>query len=157
MILVNISNLSKGGGIQFAQSVIENFLFLKVEFKVLMRKDQLLEINVPKDKYIFLKKKSFLGRLIERNLLDFRKFRVVYSVFGPSYIFMVRRKHFVGFAQGWSINPRSEAYDLLSPLRSLEKRFDAFIKLWLMYFEAEVFLVETNLVAEKLRNYYKNR
>lgn len=157
MILVNISNLSKGGGIQFAQSVIENFLFLKVDFKVLMRKDQILEINVPKDKYIFLKKKSFLGRLIERNLLDFRKFRVVYSVFGPSYIFVVRRKHFVGFAQGWSINPRSEAYVLLSPLRSLEKRFDAFIKLWLMYFEAEVFLVETNLVAEKLRNYYKNR
>lgn len=154
MILVNASNLVKGGGVQFAQEVVEHLNRLKINFHVLLRQDQLGTFDIVPNYKILLRKRTGLGRFLERNLLDYSSYNIVYTVFGPSYIYTIRGRHIMGFAQGWSINPGSEAYMMLSLPARLKKRLDAFSKLWLIYFEASSFFVETPLVKEKLAKYY---
>ena len=153
-LLINVSNLYVGGGVQVALSFI----------------NELKEIKTPHQYHIFLSQaidkqldqKSFPDNftfyLIEKSpaLLKTRKQIVarldaleeriqpdiIFSVFGPSY-WKPKAKHVMGFAVPWVLQKDSVAYDELSFLKRIKMR------MWVEYVayyakrDASHYIIET--------------
>lgn len=76
----------------------------------------------------------------------------VFSVFGPSYWRPVS-PHIIGFALGWTINPDSIAYRLLSVKQRIKRKLKNALLLRQIRSDADVFVVETEEVKRRLNLY----
>lgn len=57
-----------------------------------------------------------------------RGFDVVFTIFGPLYLWSVRAVSIVGFAQAWIIYPKNEAYRSLSFMEKIKTRLKFFMQ-----------------------------
>lgn len=158
-ILVNVSNIVIGGGIQvavwFIRQALENNLNCYFAISSVVAKElSAAGIALPEGKYLIFDNspaRNKTSRLIlkdyaEQNLVD-----VVYTIFGPSYV-RFRQPHVLGFADGWlshsSINAFKRTFSsnikagITLLITSLYKAF------WLKFADAWVF--ETKVAAKGL-------
>ncbi|MBK1796002.1 glycosyltransferase family 4 protein [Devosia sp. WQ 349] len=154
---INTSNVHAGGGLQAtcsflaeaqpdlisgdwiavlaSEEVSQNLASLSRDFVTIPNYEVL---NV----YGALRGQSTLARKL-------RKFRCVFTVFGPLYIWKPRFKSVVGFAQAWIIYPQNECYKRLPVLQRLKTR----LKFWIQaqfFKRADVLVVELEHVKEGL-------
>ena len=168
-ILVNLSNLKMGGALQVAYSFLVELLSLKSnehEFHVVLSKELENEF-IDKEGGVFSKFKvyklqnqpayAFKGKKARKeldNLENLIKPSCVFSVFGPTY-WKPKTIHVAGFAAGWTINPDSIAFDVLSFKEKIKKKFQNKIKLKSSVSETDLFIVETEVVRQRLNKYGK--
>jgi glycosyltransferase involved in cell wall biosynthesis len=162
-ILVNTSNLVKGGAVQVALSFLEElkewgtdeyFVFLSTAVAAQ------LDLNTFPSNFAFYHFPISPARLRTRWRIV-RQFNelereinpeVVFTVFGPSY-WRPRSPHVMGFALVWAINPESIAYTRLDKFGLLRMKL---INLYAKYFvkrDGDFFIGETNDVKERMVRY----
>lgn len=159
-ILINVSNLYAGGGVQVALSFLNELKDIesKHRFFVLLSpvvKAQIIEDEFPQifDFYLIQKSPSALKtrRRVVANLKRLEeqlKPDVVFSVFGPSY-WQPKAKHLLGVADGWIYNPKSIAFDRLSFLKKLKMRLHVMYKIFYLKRDASNYVLETNDAKSK--------
>lgn len=162
-LIINTSNLVKGGGVQVALSFLEElkewgsdeyFVFLSTPVA-----DQ-LDLKTFPSNFKFHHFPVSPARLLTRWRIV-RRFNelerdihpdVVFTVFGPSY-WRPRSPHVMGFALGWAINPDSIAYTLLDKFALIRRKL---INLHAKYFvkrDGDFFIGETSDVKERMIRY----
>lgn len=168
-ILINLSNLKMGGALQVAYSFLIELLNLNIEayelYVVLSKEldNELFDedINIFKKINVFrLNNQPAFGLkgLKARRELDQIEHSIkpscVFSVFGPTY-WRPKSKHISGFAAGWTINPDSVAFSVLSFKGRIKKKLQNRIKLTSSLYETDIFIVETAIVKHRLNRYGK--
>jgi len=167
-ILVNISNLKIGGALQVAYSFMSEIINLTTnhKFYVVLSDEIDKELNFklknPKKNIKIFKLNSFPGPLFKgikarKELYAIEslvKPDVVFSIFGPTY-WKPKTIHVSGFAAGWTINPDSIAFQVLSVMDRVKKKFQNWIKLKSSIRESSFFIVETLTVKNRLNKYAK--
>ncbi|HIP11462.1 MAG TPA: glycosyltransferase family 1 protein, partial [Arcobacter sp.] len=160
-ILINISNLYVGGGLQVALSFINELkqMMRKNEYHIFLSQaiDKQIDQEVYSDNFHFyliekspasLKtRKQIVAKL--DTLEEQIKPDVVFSVFGPSY-WEPKAKHLTGFADGWVYNPESVAYDRLSFLKRIKMRLHGKYKSYYLKKDADYYVMETEDAKKRL-------
>lgn len=162
-IIINTSNLVKGGGVQVALSFLEElkewgtddyFVFLSTAVAAQ------LDLETFPSNFTFYNFPISPARLRTR-LRIVRRFNelereihpdVVFTVFGPSY-WRPKSPHVMGFALVWAINPDSIAYTLLDKFGLIRAKL---IHLYAKYFvkrDGDFFIGETLDVKERMVRY----
>lgn len=162
-ILLNISNLNLGGGVQVAISFLnelktidnEYFYHVAISKTIYNQLDEDFSENKFKF-YIFkkgpvrlidaLKNKSRLTKL-ESSLSP----KVVFTLFGPSY-WKPKSIHLMGFADPWVLNPSSKAYYELKKTARLKMRIKCLIKSYFVIKDSSFFVIETQDGKSKMSN-----
>lgn len=162
-ILINASNIHVGGGAQVSLSFIYHLQhFQHHKFLVLASQKISSQLNL-----------SELKSNVEVKTIDFgfsdslkrkakgmhnleKKFNpnVVFTVFGPSY-WTPKAPHLMGFAMPWLINPESKAFKELSVKMWLKKNIQNRIKGFYNSKNAKYYVVETEDVKQRLKQYFK--
>ena len=153
-LLINTSNLNKGGALQVAHSFLSEIKNNKEHiFHVVLSNTlskQIDEKSFPQNFKFYhytLKpnlikavsgKDSFLSNLEKKLVPD-----CVFTVFGPSYWNPVT-KNVVGFADGWCYNPESAAFDGYTLLFRLKRYLMIRLKVNRIKKESDLLIVETN-------------
>lgn len=168
-ILINLSNLKMGGALQVAYSFLIELLFLDVEgfdFYIILSREIENEL-IGQEDHIFKRMKVY--KLKNQPDFGFRGIKArrelgsiedsinpdcVFSIFGPTY-WKPKSIHIAGFAAGWTINPESIAFNVLSSKDRIKKKIQNKIKLWSSVDETDVFIVETDVVKQRLNKYGK--
>lgn len=162
-IFINASNIRFGGGAQVALSFI-NFLFRynHHEFTIVVSSkisSQLKHEGKPKNVTFieldfgikeWLKGKGKVLCELEKTINP----DVVFTVFGPSY-WTPKAPHLMGFAMPWLINPESKAFKELSVKMWLKKNIQNRIKGFYNSKNAKYYVVETEDVKQRLKQYFK--
>ena len=163
-ILINASNLKKGGGLQVADSICKSLnLFPQHKFTVVLssffpktREEiesfpnvEVFSYNVKNNlQTLVFGRDKFLDGLIEKKHVE-----VVLTVFGPSR-WNPCCKHLSGFALSFLVMPESPYFQkmnlrdrMLTQLRN---------KLWKLFFRrsAKYFFTENTLISERLENIF---
>lgn len=162
-LLINASNLVKGGAIQVGISFLEElkllskdnkyFVFLSSQISKQIDESHFpnnftfYKVNNPKPFFISLRTKKIM-----RNHENRIKPDCVFSIFAPTY-WRPKSLHVMGFALGWTINPDTVAYRTLSFKDKLKKRIQNNIKLKISISNADYFIGETEIVQERLAKY----
>tara|TARA_B110000008_G_scaffold253309_1_gene268477 strand:- start:1212 stop:2342 length:1131 start_codon:yes stop_codon:yes gene_type:complete len=153
-IIINVSNLHIGGGVQVAISFVNelkkitnaNFYHIVLSETV----NTHIEHDFPKNKFKFYVICQSSVRLLNR-LSQIKKLRtierkiqpdVVFSLFGPSY-WRPKSLHVMGFADPWILNPASKAYDELSLMARVRMRLQCFIKSYYLMKDSNHYIIET--------------
>jgi len=153
-IIINVSNLNEGGGVQVALSFIRELKkYKKYNFHVFSSfvmyshlKNNMLGDNVNlhlinnpissiKTRYKTISKL----RLLEKDISP----HIVFTIFGPSY-WRPESIHLQGFADGWVYNKDSIAYHRISFLQRIKRNLLNFFKIYHIKKEADYHLLETN-------------
>jgi glycosyltransferase involved in cell wall biosynthesis len=159
-ICFNATNLHLGGGVTVASSFFTNFSNLqpniwdctiltssKVDHNLsLLTKKKLKKFHKIKYKIfdIFQFNASKLNFFFKKN-----KFDIVFTIFGPLYLFNKKYKSVVGFAQALIIYPNNEYFKLLNVFERLKVKF----KFWIQSFffkKADLLIVELDHVKRGL-------
>ena len=162
-IFINASNIHVGGGAQVALSFI-NFLFRYDchEFIIVISSkinDQLKHEKIPENVKLvkldfgikeWLKGKSKILHKLEKNINP----NVVFTIFGPSY-WTPKSPHLMGFAMPWLINPGSKAFSELGTKNWIKKKLQNTIKTYFTKKNTCTFVVETEDVKQRLKQYFK--
>jgi glycosyltransferase involved in cell wall biosynthesis len=159
-ICLNASNLHLGGGVTVASSFFTNLSNLKpktFECTILTsaKVDNTLSVLTKKKlkKFYNIKYKIFDTFQFNVNKLKFffkkNKFDVVFTIFGPLYIFNKKYVSIVGFAQALIIYPNNEYFKLLNIFEYIIVK----LKFWVQSFffkKADYFIVELDHVKRGL-------
>ncbi len=161
-IIINASNLHIGGGVQVACSIIEELYGSNTighEYLIIVSSEIYESISVKNvDSHdltlLIFDSHGFVGGLKNRKFLlsCIRKFKadVIYSVFGPTYLYRLPIPHIIGFANAWLVSPDCLAYSLMSiKQKSFRKIKYLFYKISL-FFESDVFITETRAMKASL-------
>lgn len=153
-ILLNATNLVKGGALQVALSVIEEFSRLLSKDSVVLVCSQAVinelkrsKIKVEFDSYVFSDSPArIITRKTVRSRLSSIEFKfnpdIVFTIFGPSY-WKPKAIHVCGFADGWCYYPNSPAFQKLSLWKRLKMTLIVKYKLFLLKKTASHFIIET--------------
>ena len=165
-IILNVSNLFLGGGVQVAISFLHELKFIKKKYKYFVFlsnpiSGQIEEHLFPKN-FKFYKITKPISPLKTRPLVikELNKLEaeimpdIVFTLFGPSY-WKPYAKNLVGFADPWLLNPTSVAYKQLSYFHRMRRRLLNFYKKYYLKREAKNFIIETNDGKNKLSRYLK--
>lgn len=153
-ILINISNLYVGGGLQVALSFINElkdidrqhqyYIFLSPAGNKQINQKEFLD-----NFYFFLIEKSPASLKTRKKIVkklnrleEYIKPDIVFSVFGPSY-WRPKSKHLIGFADGWLYNPESVAYSLLPLFKRIKMRLHRKYKSYFLKRDANYYVLET--------------
>lgn len=154
MVVLNASNLSKGGGLANAVHLINYGLSnWKFDFIVLAHSE--VKSHLVQDKRIIecsVNNLLFGDWLKMNRLIVSLKPRIVYTIFGPSIIFIKKSKHIAGFAQGHLIYQDSPYWTEIS----LFRRFLWSLK-WVIFItlfsRVGLLVVESRDAAFRLKGY----
>lgn len=164
-ILINASNLKKGGGLQVADSICKslnqfshhNFIVVLSSFfpKTGEEIEHYANVNVYTynvknilQTFIF-GRDSFLDGLVEQHKMD-----VVITVFGPSR-WNPRCKHLSGFALSFLVMPESPYFQRMNWKEKLKANLRN--KLWEVYFRrsAKYFFTENLMISKRVEKLFK--
>lgn len=143
MIIINCSNLHKGGALQVAASFIDNLLKLnsKDEFFILVSQTLFDEVNFILDissdnRFIIFENSPAHNKNERKRILDFvieSKCSVFFTLFGPDYLVFKNNKSYkkpyliCGFADGWA------THSVLKDYRNVYKsNYFSLVKHWLV-------------------------
>lgn len=129
-LLINAANLHVGGGVQVATSVIgELTLLSELPSSLVVWASDEVDLNLRKLNYDLTVFSSYkLVNSYGLNLMDnffsgrFRDFDVVFTIFGPLYVWGLSFVNISGFAQPWIIYPDNEIYRSMGWVRRLTTR-----------------------------------
>lgn len=154
-ILINATNLNEGGGLQVATSFLKDLnqldLSSQLEISVYVSSvvDENLETEFFDRSYFFEYKVKHRKEINLLNSYKLNQFDVVFTVFGPFFLPLYRKKHICGFAQPWVIY---SSEDVLRKFNFLN-RFFLKLKYFLAAFifrKADVLVVESIHIKELL-------
>lgn len=165
-IIINTSNLNKGGGIQVAYSFINECIkFIDNEYHIFLCKKLSEQIDVDKfgDNFHFyiisdspsyfsikgLKTIRILNKLEDRIVPD-----CVFSIFGPSY-WTPKGPHIMGFAIAHFIYQDSPFYQIISKSDKFKWSIQKIAKGFFFKKNAQYFHVESEDVRKRLSSYLK--
>lgn len=157
-LLLNCSNIIKGGGVQVALSIINELSTIgDLTVGVILNPNLYKLLNEDEFQHQFFiishsPSSVFHGKSMRKELDSINdKFsaHIVLTVFGPSYWKPKNTPHFCGFADGWCYNEDSIAYKTL-PLFNRVKvlLMNRYKKYWLKY-SSDYFYLETEIAKEK--------
>lgn len=135
-MMINASNLHVGGGVQVATSFLYELSkneALANKFSVIASTEvteSLMELNTRLNAFNRFQTINTHG-LNLRSLLFLRSLRnydVVFTIFGPLYVFNPSFVSIVGFAQGWIIYPNNDSYNELTFFQKLISKFKYYIQ-----------------------------
>lgn len=170
-LIINLSNLYVGGGIQVGLSFINELNKSKSNDNFYLFVSKPIINQIDKNKfgekfhfYLIPKPSLFLiGRFSNNKLLkkleNFIKPDITFTLFGPSY-WKPKSTHITGFADGWVYNPNSIAYDKLPPIKRIQRIIVCKAKGFFLRKDASFFIVETSDAKKKLAdtlNIVKNK
>lgn len=158
-ICINMANLHSGGGLQVAFSFLEDLILLHKElekFEVCI----FISNQVASNASVLLPK---LNCLFEVSVFDvfglqalkstvrsrYKRFDVVFTLFGPDYLPFIKSKRLVGFAQPWIIYSDNLVYNKLAFFSRLKTRLGYFLKR-LFFQGADFYIVESEHVKSGL-------
>lgn len=156
-ICINASNLHNGGGVQVAASFIDELSHLNLEglevhvYVSTEVNDNINEINKKSTAFFsFVVFNTYgVSTLQPKNLRRFLGFDLVFTIFGPGYMFGLSGLHVVGFAQPWIIYPDNEISSSLSFYRRIIYRLKFFIQA-VFFKKASKIIVELEHVRRRL-------
>jgi glycosyltransferase involved in cell wall biosynthesis len=116
MLLINASNLHSGGGVQVATSVIFELTQIpKLPLPLTVWASDEVDANLRKIGCDLTALPSYevvnshgVTLMISRLHRRLQNFEVVFTIFGPLYVWGLRGVNIVGFAQAWIIYPDNE-------------------------------------------------
>lgn len=164
-ILINASNINKGGALQVAHSFLSEIknnaehLFYVILSPILSEQISVKEYpenfvfyiySLPKGIFKAIAGKDSYLRKIEHQT----KPDVVFTIFGPAY-WNPRSKHVVGFADGWCYNPDSIAFHKISVLQKIKIQCLIKLKNFRIKREADIIIVETEDAKQKISKHLK--
>lgn len=159
-ILINLTNLKKGGGIQVANSLLLDWkiYYPNHVFYIVCRtglKNELVHQN-------YANTDNFFITSVEGTILKVIRFLqlteahikpdIVCTLFGPS-LWRPASPHVVGFAIPHYVTPESPYFDLLSPIDLLKAKFRKIIKGCFFERNSDFFIVETDSIKRRLSKY----
>lgn len=166
-ILINASNLKKGGGLQVADSVcgilskFPQHYFIVVLSHYLESTMNLIKnctnicvvrYDLPHKPFVILTgRDKFLDNLILNKKID-----VVLTIFGPS-LWHPRILHISGFARPHCVIPDSPYFKRMNIVNSLKARLEKLILLWAFNRCADIYYTENEFVSNRLRKTLKNK
>ncbi len=164
-LLINTSNLKKGGSLQVAYSFLNEIKHnTKHTFYVVLSSQLKEQIDIQEFPNNFIFKTYSIKPTLLKVITGRDKFLSklekdinpdkVFSIFSPAY-WRPKSIHISGFANGWSVNPGSIAFAELSFLNRIKKHVISYLKLKLLKLESNIFIVETISVKEKLSKFGK--
>lgn len=151
MILINASNLSKGGGlanaISFIQYIIDNN---KDGYKVIAHKNVVKGLRNHQNVIECSVENLIGGEWFKLNLLILKlKPTTVYTIFGPAFLINPFIRHISGFAQGHLIYKDSPYFKEISVLEKIKWKIKSFIFRYLFRLSDE-FIVESADAGKRL-------
>ena len=158
-VCINCGNLHNGGGVQVATSFIYELVYslnindldisLNLSDEV---RDNLASLNCDLKKFNNVSTLNIYGlsALKSNNRAYFSKFDIIFTVFGPDYLFFTNRAYrIVGFAQPWIIYPHNEVYQKLSLRAKNFKKLKFYLQRKFFSFSNYI-IVEIDYVKTKL-------
>ena len=133
-ILVNASNINKGGGVQVAASIINNLNFVENDYLIVCSKEVFLNLKSSSIEVIVYRKKiDFISVIFSydkvlNNIENKFEPDFVLSIFGPIY-WRSKAKSIVGYAKPQYVYPMSPFFKSLS----LKEK-------WLLYLKKKIHL-----------------
>lgn len=164
-ILINASNLKKGGGLQVADSICKslnqfpqhNFIVVLSSFFPKTGEEIEHYTNVKVYTYnvknnlqtLIFGRDKFLDGIVEQNKVD-----VAMTVFGPSR-WNPKCKHISGFAMPFLVLPESPYFKRLDLKEKIKVSFRIF--LWDLYFRrsTKIFFTENPMISERVEKRFK--
>lgn len=158
-ILINASNLKKGGGLQVCDSICRELYKYNHEFYVVLSSSMNDTCEAIKGysnitvwiydlpnrlKTILLGRDSFLDGLVEERNID-----AVLTIFGPS-VWCPRCSHLCGFARAQLIIPESPYYTRMNKKTLYKNRLAYIIKEWAFKRCSKVFYTENPYSTDRL-------
>ncbi len=165
VLIINVSNLSVGGGVQVALSFINDLKCLNRDnvyhvFLSLVASEQIDKDKFPENFYFYLISHSpaplkYRNKvIIKLNSLESKiNPDVVFSVFGPTF-WCPKSPHVMGFALGWLINPGTFAFKELSFIKRFFKHLEIKYKAFYVKKNADYYITETNDTKNRLSRIY---
>jgi glycosyltransferase involved in cell wall biosynthesis len=155
-VLINMSNLHKGGGLQVGISFASELLKLpapKYNVKVLISKEIRSSLNeemVLSSKWNFQVLDTYGLKTLVSTLRDIEKsYDLVFTLFGPKYTVNTSAFNIVGFAQAWIIYPNNSAQKSLPWIEKVKTRLKFLIQ-EKFFQKADHIIVELEHVKEAL-------
>lgn len=163
-LLINAANLHIGGGIQVACSLINEILenrdFFKDDSILILASSEVYRsifFPVQASGNIKVKCLNYYGprggfnfrRQLINEIIDFNA-ESVFSVFGPSYLYNLPVKHFVGFANAWLVSPNEKLYKSMSYKQRFFSKFKYFFYKLSLCLESTILITETDLMKLKI-------
>lgn len=163
--IFNMSNVSRGGGLQVGLSIIDSFLsdlspptahFILSRTLVERLKSE--NLVVPQSLYTQISAGGINGKIQSRKALnecvEEHNASIVFSLFGPTYWRPKSKiRHVVGFANAWVLPIDRRLYRRLSKMEQVKRK----LKYTLMAFDfkrtSDYLLVEANHVKKKLNQH----
>lgn len=166
-ILINISNLKKGGGIQVAESVIEELHRYPQHYFVIVYSDALsnsigqistfkniefLKYDLPSNVSLDLTgRNSFLDNLVEEKRID-----TVLTVFGPSR-WRPKVTHVCGFARAQIVLPDSPFWHVIGLKQKTHFFFRRRILKYAFNKSADALWSESSFISYRLKDLYPSK
>jgi len=157
-ILINASNLHNGGGIQVAASFLDELSKMAVVKNINIHvfassevAESLTNSNTDVSMFALYKVintygiKTFFSPLNKK----IKKYDLVFTVFGPSYLRIKAKKEIVGFAQAWILNFNNPVSKRMNLLKRNTLRLSYHLK-WLFFLRADHYIVELEHVKREL-------
>ena len=128
--LINLSNLHSGGALQVAVSFVEELAKLeKLPINLSLIVSSEVDLNLKEikcDLSNFFKYEVIdthgLLTLLSALRSKLKGYDVIFTLFGPLYLFPVKPLSIVGFAQPWIIYPKNEIYLRLSYFQKIKTK-----------------------------------
>ena len=156
-IAINASNLHSGGGVQVATSFIDELS--RIDFKDLNIhifaskevNDNLISIGTNLDIFKNYNVINIHGlEALKPSITGvFKNFKIVFTIFGPSYLLFLKGRQIVGFAQAWICYPNNEVYKKISITMKYKLRVKYFFQK-LFFSNAHTMIVELDHVKSAL-------
>ena len=166
-ILINASNLKVGGGVQVAQSIIEELYKYPKHHFVVVYSDKLeLTINKVRDKEnidtikynmpmsligTIKGQNIFLDRIVKEKNID-----TVLTIFGPSR-WTPKCLHISGFARPQLVLGDSPYIKELGFLKRIKFELKQILNKWLFSRNSDIYYTENPFISERLRKLFPNK
>ena len=160
-IYINLSNISKGGGIQVAMSFVDHVVNSKInhKFYFLFSKRLLNEIN---NSHLapYLSKLSYctVSKYIMFFYFSILQPKKIFTLFGPLYAvkLLSGRDWICGFAQAWILFPKNKVYKELNKITQLRFKIIYLIQK-VFFFNSNTLIVEHEGIKDKLQEVFKSK
>jgi glycosyltransferase involved in cell wall biosynthesis len=163
-LIINISNLKIGGGIQVASSLLSEFKsFHENEYHVILAYNLAGQVNAnkfPENFHFYMinhspvhipKRYGTLKQL--KSIEEEVKPDIVFSIFGPSY-WQPKAPHLIGFGLGYFLYPDSPFWTIINLKDDLYIKLLKIVKMWQIKKNANYFHIETLDAKLRLHKYF---
>lgn len=164
-IIINTTNLVKGGGIQVALSFLYELQVIGNHKYIVFLSSSIasqLDLDAFPGNFKFYKFEYSPSKIQTRRvavrrfdkIVKMEKPDVVFTIFGPSY-WRPKVPHVMGFALPWLINPESRIFENLNFKEKIKIYIKNIYKSYYVVRDADYYVVETPDVKNRLSEYLK--